>query len=107
MLPRRTIQDWEQHRREPSDAARVLLFAISRHPKAVEKVLWLGELVRRRRTVTRERERRRTIARRERIRRGLVALAPARAVARKRAQRIVHATAIARATSRLKRRTRP
>jgi DNA-binding transcriptional regulator YiaG len=39
MLPLRTIQDWEQHRREPSDAARVLLFAISRHPKAVEKAL--------------------------------------------------------------------
>ncbi len=30
MISPRTIQDWEQHRREPSDAARVLLFAISR-----------------------------------------------------------------------------
>lgn len=39
MLSPRTIQDWEQHRREPSDAARVLLFAISRNPKAVEKAL--------------------------------------------------------------------
>jgi putative transcriptional regulator len=39
MLSPRTVQDWEQHRREPSDAARVLLFAISRDPKAVEKAL--------------------------------------------------------------------
>ena len=39
MLSPRTIQDWEQHRREPSDAARVLRFAISRNPKAVEKAL--------------------------------------------------------------------
>ncbi len=39
MLSPRTIQDWEQHRREPSDAARVLLFAISRNHKAVEKAL--------------------------------------------------------------------
>lgn len=39
MLSLRTIQDWEQHRREPSDAARVLLFAISRDPKAVEHAL--------------------------------------------------------------------
>ncbi len=39
MISPRTIQDWEQHRREPSDAARVLLFAISRNHKAVEKAL--------------------------------------------------------------------
>lgn len=39
MLSPRTVQDWEQHRREPSDAARVLLFAISRNHKAVEKAL--------------------------------------------------------------------
>jgi len=39
MLSPRTIPDWEQHRREPSDAARVLLFAISRNHKAVEKAL--------------------------------------------------------------------
>lgn len=39
MLSARTVQDWEQHRREPSDAARVLLFAISRNHKAVEKAL--------------------------------------------------------------------
>ncbi len=39
MLSPRTIQDWEQHRREPSDAARVLLFAIWRNHKAVEKAL--------------------------------------------------------------------
>ncbi len=39
MISLRTIQDWEQHRREPSDAARVLLFAISRDHTAVEKAL--------------------------------------------------------------------
>lgn len=39
MLSPRTIQDWEQRRREPSDAARVLLFAISRNHEAVEKAL--------------------------------------------------------------------
>lgn len=39
MLSLRTIQDWEQHRREPSDAAKVLLFAISRNHEAVERAL--------------------------------------------------------------------
>lgn len=39
MLSQRTIEDWEQHRREPSDAARVLLFAISRNHEAVERAL--------------------------------------------------------------------
>jgi DNA-binding transcriptional regulator YiaG len=39
MISPRTVQDWEQHRREPSDAARVLLFAISRDHKAIEKAL--------------------------------------------------------------------
>ncbi len=39
MLSPRTVQDWEQRRREPSDAARVLLFAISRNHEAVEKAL--------------------------------------------------------------------
>lgn len=39
MISARTVQDWEQNRREPSDAARVLLFAISRNHKAVETAL--------------------------------------------------------------------
>lgn len=39
LLSLRTIQEWEQHRREPSEPARVLLFAIQRNPKAIEKVL--------------------------------------------------------------------
>ncbi len=39
MLSLRTIQEWEQGRREPSEAARVLLFAISRAPKALERAL--------------------------------------------------------------------
>jgi DNA-binding transcriptional regulator YiaG len=39
LLPRRTVQEWEQHRREPSEPARVLLFAISRDPQAVERAL--------------------------------------------------------------------
>ena len=39
LLPRRTLQEWEQHRREPSEPARVLLFAISRDPRGLEKAL--------------------------------------------------------------------
>ena len=39
LLSLRTVQEWEQHRREPSEPARVLLFAIDRSPKAVEKAL--------------------------------------------------------------------
>lgn len=39
LLSLRTIQEWEQHRREPSEPARVLLFAIERHPKVIEKAL--------------------------------------------------------------------
>jgi DNA-binding transcriptional regulator YiaG len=39
MISLRTIQDWEQQRREPSDAARVLLFAIDRDHESVEKAL--------------------------------------------------------------------
>ena len=39
MLPLRTIQEWEQGRREPSEPARTLLFAISRAPKALERAL--------------------------------------------------------------------
>jgi putative transcriptional regulator len=38
-LPLRTVQDWEQHRREPSEAARVLLFAIDRDAGAVARIL--------------------------------------------------------------------
>jgi putative transcriptional regulator len=39
LLPLRTLQDWEQHRREPSEAARVLLYAISRDPNAIAHIL--------------------------------------------------------------------
>jgi len=39
LLPLRTVQEWEQGRREPSESARVLLYAISRDPKAVAKAL--------------------------------------------------------------------
>jgi len=38
-LSLRTIQEWEQGRKEPSEAARVLLFAISRDPKALKRAL--------------------------------------------------------------------
>jgi len=38
-LPKRTIQEWEQHRREPSEPARVLLFAISRDPDSIARAL--------------------------------------------------------------------
>jgi len=38
-LSQRTVQEWEQHRREPSESARVLLYAISRNPKALERAL--------------------------------------------------------------------
>lgn len=39
MLSPRTVQEWEQHRREPSEAARVLLFAIAGDPAAVADAL--------------------------------------------------------------------
>ncbi len=42
MLSPRTVQEWEQHRREPSDAARVLLFAIAGDPAAVAGALRHG-----------------------------------------------------------------
>jgi putative transcriptional regulator len=35
----RTVQDWEQGRREPDQPARVLLKVIEANPKAVEKAL--------------------------------------------------------------------
>jgi putative transcriptional regulator len=38
-LSLRTLQEWEQHRREPSESARVLLYAISRNPKALARAL--------------------------------------------------------------------
>ena len=38
-LSLRTVQEWEQHRREPSEPARVLLYAIARNAKAVEEAL--------------------------------------------------------------------
>ena len=38
-LDARAIQDWEQGRRVPDRAARVLLTVIERNPKAVEKAL--------------------------------------------------------------------
>jgi putative transcriptional regulator len=41
LLSVRTIQQWEQDKREPSEAARVLLFAIARNPQAVARVLHL------------------------------------------------------------------
>jgi len=47
-LPLRTIQEWEQHRREPSEPARVLLYAISQDPLAVEVALGSRKRTRRR-----------------------------------------------------------
>lgn len=38
-LSLRTIQEWEQGRKQPSEAARVLLFAISRDPRALQRAL--------------------------------------------------------------------
>lgn len=38
-LSLRTIQEWEQGRKGPSEPVRVLLFAISRDPKALARVL--------------------------------------------------------------------
>ena len=38
-LSLRTVQEWEQNRREPSEPARVLLYAIARDARAVEKAL--------------------------------------------------------------------
>jgi putative transcriptional regulator len=43
MLSPRTVQEWEQQRREPSDAARVLLFAIANDPAAVAAALRRGK----------------------------------------------------------------
>lgn len=38
-IPLRSIQQWEQGEREPSEAARVLLFAIENDPAAIESAL--------------------------------------------------------------------
>lgn len=38
-VPKRTIQDWEQGRRQPEGAARVLLKVIEREPDAVKRAL--------------------------------------------------------------------
>jgi putative transcriptional regulator len=38
-VSRRTIQDWEQGRRQPEGAARVLLKVIEREPDAVKRAL--------------------------------------------------------------------
>jgi len=39
LLSLRTVQEWEQHRREPSEAARVLLYAIAQDPSGVARIL--------------------------------------------------------------------
>lgn len=36
----RTLQDWEQGRREPDSAVRAYLTVIERNPEAVETALW-------------------------------------------------------------------
>jgi putative transcriptional regulator len=38
-LPASTIRDWEQHRRKPEGAARVLLQVIKKEPDAVSRAL--------------------------------------------------------------------
>ncbi len=38
-FPAATVRDWEQGRRRPEAAARVLLLIIQRHPDVVEEVL--------------------------------------------------------------------
>ncbi len=38
-LPVRTVQEWEQHRRQPDAPARVLLSMIEADPVAVEKLI--------------------------------------------------------------------
>ena len=41
-LPKRTVQDWEQGRRYPEGAARVLLKVIAHEPEAVKRALRVG-----------------------------------------------------------------
>ena len=38
-VSKRTIQDWEQHRRRPSGPARAFLLVIEREPEAVRRAL--------------------------------------------------------------------
>jgi len=38
-IPRATLKDWEQHRRQPEGATRVLLKVIEREPEAVQRAL--------------------------------------------------------------------
>jgi putative transcriptional regulator len=38
-LPAATVREWEQHRRKPEGAARVLLQVIKREPEAVSRAL--------------------------------------------------------------------
>jgi len=38
-LSLRTIQDWEQHRRQPDGPARVLLFMIEKEPEVIARTL--------------------------------------------------------------------
>lgn len=44
-LSLRTVQEWEQGRKQPTEAARVLLFAISREPKALARALRPGKAI--------------------------------------------------------------
>ena len=43
------VRDWEQHRRQPEQAARVLLLVIAHDPEAVERALAAGQPTERRR----------------------------------------------------------
>lgn len=38
-VSKRVVQEWEQHRKAPSGAARTLLKAVEKHPKTLQKVL--------------------------------------------------------------------
>jgi putative transcriptional regulator len=42
-IPVGTLRDWEQHRREPDQAARAYLDVIAREPKAVRRALALAD----------------------------------------------------------------
>jgi putative transcriptional regulator len=42
-LSPRTVEQWEQHRREPDGPARVLLFLISKNPSIIEQELAIKE----------------------------------------------------------------
>jgi len=57
LLSTRTIQEWEQQRREPAEAARVLLFAIANNPVALASALWPRKKAVQRRPVKQRRAR--------------------------------------------------